>query len=227
MNVESSDPLVIEITSDFICPWCFVAERRLKQAAQEAGVNIRLTFKPFELNPEMPPEGMKRKTYRTSKFGSWEYSQRLDAGTIKASAEDDLTFSYDKMEMTPNTRKVHLLVAFTIEHDPNQEEALVDRLFEAYFTDGLDLGDPAVLLAIAASFSLDTDSLETYWNSDDAVQEHTQNIIQALRNGVHGVPSMAIGEYAYSGAVPKQDLVKALKHTAAAKHGGGGNAGAF
>ncbi len=222
--MSTQNPLVIAITSDFICPWCFIAERRLKQAAHEAGVDIRMTYRPFELNPDMPPEGLNRKQYRSAKFGSWDYSQRLDAGTVKAAAEDDLTFNYDKMDMTPNTRKAHLLVAYTIENVPEKEEALVDSIFEVYFTDGKNIGDPDILLEIAGTFGLDTAALQKYWESDEAVYAHSQNIIQAVEKGVRGVPSMSIGPHDYSGAVPKHDLVTALKQTTAAKGAGGENA---
>lgn len=100
--------LTIEITSDYICPWCYVAEDRLKQAiaqftAEHPTPDIQMVWHPFELNPNMPIPGIDRKTYRSNKFGSWAYSQQLDDQTIQATQGDNVEFRYDLMDITPNT----------------------------------------------------------------------------------------------------------------------------
>jgi predicted DsbA family dithiol-disulfide isomerase len=103
--------LTIEITSDFICPWCLVAETRLNRAIAQLDppVAIAQIWYPYELNPTMPKAGMDRKVYRTGKFGSWEYSQQLDAQTIQATKDDGINFRYDLINKTPNTLKAHRL----------------------------------------------------------------------------------------------------------------------
>ena len=90
-------PLTIEITSDFMCPWCLIAESRLHRAIAQLGpaADIQMVWRPFELNPTMPEMGIDRTTYRTTKFGCWEYSQQLDAQTIQAAQADGIQFRYD------------------------------------------------------------------------------------------------------------------------------------
>ncbi len=108
INGEKPMTLTIEITSDFICPWCLVVDKRLNQAIEQlkAPVKIQRLWYPFELNPTMPETGMNRKTYRSNKFGSWEYSQTLDAQTMQAAKNDGIEFRYDLEPI----RKPELLV---------------------------------------------------------------------------------------------------------------------
>ena len=81
---QPSDNLIVDVTSDLICPWCFVAKRRLEKASSILGKTLELRWHPFQLNPEMPVEGLDRRLYRSAKFGSWEQSQRLDAQVAAA-----------------------------------------------------------------------------------------------------------------------------------------------
>ena len=84
---QPSDNLIVDVTSDLICPWCFVAKRRLEKASSILGKTLELRWHPFQLNPEMPVEGLDRRLYRSAKFGSWEQSQRLDAQVAAAGKE--------------------------------------------------------------------------------------------------------------------------------------------
>ena len=102
----------LTIVSDVICPWCFVAKRNLDSALRLAGSNLKIevTWKPFEINPDMPKEGMNRRAYRSRKFGSWEHSQALDAQVATAAAQAGIEFRHDLMERTPNTFNAHRLI---------------------------------------------------------------------------------------------------------------------
>ena len=100
----------IDVISDVICPWCYIGKRRLEKAVALAGGDVRVRWHPFQLNPQMPKEGMNRKEYRTAKFGSWERSRSLDAQVAAAGAAEGLTFAHDQMERTPNTLDAHRLV---------------------------------------------------------------------------------------------------------------------
>jgi len=97
--------LAIEVISDAICPWCWVAKRRLESAlaALAPDITATVTWRPFELNPEMPKAGVDRRAYRSAKFGSWQRSQALDAQVAAAGRSDGLVFNHDKMERAPNT----------------------------------------------------------------------------------------------------------------------------
>src|SRR5229473_7331498 len=95
---QHTDGLVVDVTSDLICPWCFVAKRRIERAASIFGKSLEMRWHPFQLNPEMPVDGLNRRLYRSAKFGSWEQSQRLDAQVAAAGKEVGIGFRHDLMK---------------------------------------------------------------------------------------------------------------------------------
>jgi len=101
LRMLTAEQLKIEVISDTICPWCYVGKRRLEQAIALLGnPSIEVEWKPFQLNPTMPREGMNRREYRTRKFGSWEHSRLLDAQVRAAGADVGIAFAHDKIERT-------------------------------------------------------------------------------------------------------------------------------
>ena len=203
------------MTSDFICPWCFVAERRLKQAAEDEGLVIDIHFKPYELNPEMPKEGLNRKTYRSAKFGSWERSTQLDQGTIQASKEDPLEFDYAAMEFTPNTRAAHRLVWYVQQNAPDKEAATADAVLAGYFSQGVNIGDIDALADIASGIGLNREDVITFLASDDGAYEVATLEQEAMSRGVRGVPHIQIGDTHLYGAESAGNMRKALREAAA------------
>ena len=149
--MEIETPFLLEVVSDTICPWCYVGKRRLETALAAIGddISFDLRWRPFELNPDMPREGLDRKGYRSAKFGSWEKSLELDAQVKAAGASDGLDFHHERIEKTPNTLASHVLIKLAGEHGVHN--AVVDALFRAYFVEGDDIGDPNVLAALGAS----------------------------------------------------------------------------
>src|ERR1700686_5746304 len=146
--------LAIEVISDAICPWCWVAKRRLDSAivALTPHVAASVTWRPFELNPEMPKAGVDRRAYRSAKFGSWQRSQALDAQVAAAGRSEGLVFNHDKMERTPNTVDAHRLIRLAGQQ--GKQDDVVEGLFAAYFNEGRDIGDPTVLADVGASAGL-------------------------------------------------------------------------
>jgi predicted DsbA family dithiol-disulfide isomerase len=211
--------LTIEITSDFICPWCLVAETRLNQAlalfsryanAQlKAPVEIERIWYPFELNPTMPEVGMERKTYRSNKFGSWEYSQQLDAQTTQAAIGDGIEFRYDLMKVTPNTLKAHRLTWLAAQSGKATE--MVERILNAYFTEGQDIGDVETLARLAAEVGIDAGKVNTFLTSTVGVKEVKELEQQAVNRGVRGVPSIRIGRETVAGAQSVDVFLAALQ----------------
>jgi predicted DsbA family dithiol-disulfide isomerase len=203
----------VEVFSDVICPWCYVGGRRLARAAtvvaDRAGVDVRVRYRAFELNPGMPTEGTDRRTYRSAKFGSWEHSQRLDAHTSAAAADDGLTFDYASMTRTPNTRRAHRLVAGAHRHG-ERSAAMADRLFGAYFTEGQDIGNPAVLTRVAADVGLDPVLAATFLDDHTLDAAVDADVQAADRLGVRGVPFIVANGHAISGAGSIDDLVTLL-----------------
>ena len=136
--------LAIDIVSDVICPWRFIGKRRLEKALRllPSESEIEIHWRPYELNPDMPAEGIDRKLYRTRKFGSWERSQALDAQVAQAGAGEGIPFAFDRMERTPNTFDAHRLI--WLARVEGVQDAVVEALFQAYFVDALDVGDREV-----------------------------------------------------------------------------------
>ncbi|NER80604.1 MAG: DsbA family oxidoreductase [Leptolyngbya sp. SIO1D8] len=204
--------LTITITSDFICPWCYVAETRLKQALTQLkpDMEVEWSWHPFELNPAMPSAGIDRKTYRAKKFGSWEYSQLLDAKTIQATQNDDIGFRYDLIKITPNTLKAHRLTWFAAQQ--SRATAMAERVFKAYFTEGQDITDISVLTQIAVEVGLERDTIHSFLTSDTGVQEVRELAQKAIAEGIHEVPHIRIHEQVLSGAQPSEVYFTALQN---------------
>lgn len=201
----------IAITSDFICPWCFIGERRLAKAieALPADTNVELQWHPFELNPDMRPEGLNRKTYRSLKFGSWERSQLLDAQTAAAARGDHIAFNYEAMEKTPNTFLAHRLMRLAA--DQGRATEVARAVFSAYFEHGRDIGDAATLVEIAAENGLDHQQTEAFLAGEEGVAEVRAAEQDSQGRGVRSVPLFDIDGEFVSGAQSVQTFTTALQ----------------
>ena len=145
--------LNIQVFSDVICPWCLVGKRRLERALDELGLRAEtaITWLPFELNPDMPEGGMPRVEYRARKFGP-ERAASLDADMTRLGREEGIAFRFDRQTRTPSTRLAHVALAFAA--GQGRGDALKEALMSAYFEAGADVGDPAVLIDLAAGVGL-------------------------------------------------------------------------
>lgn len=208
---EATMSLTIEITSDFICPWCLVVDKRLNQAIAQLNtpVEIKRIWYPFELNPTMPEAGIDRKTYRSNKFGSWEYSQILDAQTMQAAINDGIQFRYDLMQVTPNTLKAHRLSWFAEQEGKATE--MVERILNAYFTEGQDITEVETLSKLAAEVGIDTDKVRVFLTSSEGVEEVQALERQAVNRNIRGVPSIKIGRETIVGAQSVDVFLAALQ----------------
>jgi predicted DsbA family dithiol-disulfide isomerase len=202
----------IAVYSDVICPWCFVGKRRLERALCEVGAQASVTWLPFELNPDMPPDGLERATYRARKFGP-ERSRELDANMTALGQEEGIAFAFDRIARTPNTRKAHALIAYASRL--GRGDAVVERLFRAYFEEALDIGSDEVLADIAVRHGLDrAEALRALSDRQlrDAVVARES---EAARLGVSGVPFFIVeGQWAISGAQASEAWVDALRQIA-------------
>lgn len=193
--------LTIEITSDFICPWCLVVDKRLNRAIEqlEAPVKIQRVWYPFELNPTMPEAGMDRQTYRSNKFGSWEYSQILDAQTTQAARGDGIEFRYDLMQVTPNTLKAHRLTWLASQAGKATE--IAERILNAYFTQGQDISNVEILAQLAVEVGI-AGQVRPFLTSTVGVKEVKELEQQAATRGIRSVPTIKIGQETIVGAQP-------------------------
>jgi predicted DsbA family dithiol-disulfide isomerase len=204
----------LQVTSDFICPWCWIGHRNLKAAierdSRDAG--LRVVYAPFELNPDMPKAGMNRRRYRSAKFGSWERSQAMDADVTLAGKRVGVDFNYDIVEVTPNTRLAHRAMFFAqAQGDASRSDALFEAIFSAYFSEGRDIGALEVLVAIAAAQGFDAGAVRTFLQGIDGEREVAALERQAQAAGVNAVPTFRIGDTQVSGAQPASLLAQALQ----------------
>ena len=198
------DPLPVIVYSDVICPWCYVGKRRLEAALAAPGMPaaVRFSWRPFELNPDMPAEGIERTVYRAQKFGAAR-SAELDARMAETGREVGIDFAFERMQRTPNTRLAHRLI-WEAERQGRQD-AVVDRLFRAYFEEGLDIGTAAILQGLAAEAGLDADGVEAALGGSDSLEAVTQLEQQGYAMGIQGVPFfILLAKYGISGARPPQ-----------------------
>jgi predicted DsbA family dithiol-disulfide isomerase len=212
---DAKATLAIEVISDAICPWCWIAKRRLDRAiaAISPDVTASVTWRPFELNPDMPKAGVDRRAYRSAKFGSWQHSQALDAQVAAAGRLEGLVFKHDKMERTPNTVDAHRLI--WLAGQQGKQDVVVEGLFAAYFNEGRDVGDPNVLADVGASAGLNRAKVLAMLASDEGQAQVRSELQRAVNLRVSGVPTVLVdGVPLFSGAI-RADLMEAALRTAA------------
>jgi len=204
---QPADGLVVDVTSDLICPWCFVAKRRLEKASSILEEKIEVRWHPFQLNPEMPVEGLDRRLYRSAKFGSWEQSQRLDAQVSSAGVEVGIKFRHDLMKRTPNTFRGHVLLAAALKEDLHTQNLVAERLFQAYFLNGEDVGDPATLFGIAREFGITAISRVEDLDTPALVSEVKTAERMAASAGIRGVPQISFQGTVVANGAQKEKLL--------------------
>ncbi|MBO9123732.1 MULTISPECIES: DsbA family oxidoreductase [unclassified Rhizobium] len=210
--------VTVTITSDFICPWCLIGERRLEQAITRLpeGVNVQLKWRPFELNPEMPGEGMDRKIYRSLKFGSWERSQQLDAQTVAAARDDAVAFNYASIKRTPSTLLAHRLMALAEEN--GLATPVAKSVFSAYFEQGRDVGCASILADIAEENGLERESVAAFLASDAGTDQIRASQWAQQAEGIRSVPLFDI-EGEIIGGAQSVDTFEAALLKASGKNG--------
>lgn len=203
--------LTIAVVSDVICPWCYLGKRRLERALETldlAGA-VRVRWLPYELNPEMPADGMPRAEYRARKFGP-ERSARADADLTRLGEEEGVAFAFSRIARTPNTRAAHAL----IEHAAARglDEEVVEGLFRAYFEDARDIGRPEELVEIAGAAGLDAAEVRGALEDRELRERVVALEGEAARLGIAGVPFFVLnGAQALSGAQSTETWIEILR----------------
>jgi predicted DsbA family dithiol-disulfide isomerase len=185
MNQET-EPLTIDIVSDVVCPWCYLGEKRLEQALAEEAGPIVVRWRPYQLDPTIPEGGLDRAEYMAKKFGKSGRLQSVHDNLTRLGAEVGLPFAFDKITRSPNTLDAHRLIRWAT--SAGVQSRVVDRLFEAYFVEGRDIGDRVVLTEIAAECGLDADLVERLLAEGADSEVVRQEVEQAQAMGVSGVP---------------------------------------
>ena len=205
-------PLIeIEVVSDVVCPWCYIGKRRLEKALDElkGQYDVKLSFSPFELNPDMPSEGVNQKEYLTTKFGSEQRYQQLIGNVTNVAKEEGLAFHYDRQSISPNTREAHRMIWFASKE--GKQPAIKEALMKAYFEDGVDLSKRENLIVTGVRAGLDKERLTSFMNSEEGKLEVVTAEGVNRQRGISGVPFYIINnKYGISGAQASETFVKAL-----------------
>jgi predicted DsbA family dithiol-disulfide isomerase len=209
------EPIEIDFIADLACPWCFLGLVRLDRArAMRPDFPVRVRWRPFLLNPQLPPDGMDRAAYVRRKFGgnATEVYRRLE----ESGRADGVTFAFDRMPRTPNTTRAHRLILFAQER--GAADAVIRALFRALFQEGRDVGRSEVLAALGEQAGLDRDEVGDFLGGDRLAREVVAAHQQAERAGIRGVPVFIVDhEHAITGAQPPEVLADLLDVAIAAR----------
>jgi predicted DsbA family dithiol-disulfide isomerase len=204
----------IDIYSDTVCPWCYLGKRRFELAlAARPQYEARVSWRPFELNPDMPPEGVERAAYLASRLGSAERVAEANAELMRQGAASGIEFRFDLMARMPNTRRSHLLIAHAARS--GRQTAVKERIMRAYFEQGCDIGDIEELVRLGVEAGL----AERESRSALVLRSGQDGVVAAERHagvlGITGVPTFVFdGQYTISGAQEVGTLTRVFDQVA-------------
>ena len=205
------DTLKIDIVSDIVCPWCVIGFKNLKKAMQElqTELNFEISWKPYELHPEIPQEGYDKKLYMQQKFGS--SSGRSPYNEITKIGESvGFEFNFSKTERIPNTFMAHRLLWKAEQY--NLQTELSEALFRAYFSEGLNIGSKEILAEVSESVGMDKEEVINFLDSKEGGQEIADLEMNFIEKSIGAVPTYFINDkYIIQGGQEPETFVSFLK----------------
>lgn len=220
------ETLSVDVVSDVVCPWCYVGKRKLESALaqlaqREPSLDVAVRWHPFQLNPDLPAAGIPRATYIATKFGGNRRAADIYARVTAVGAEVGIPFAFDRIELQPNTLDAHRLIAWAQQQAhaarTGAADALVERLFHAYFIDGKFIGDRDELARIAGEAGFDEAAAKAMLASNEGLVATRAEDREARDTGINGVPFFIFnGRTAVSGAHDPKTLLEAIAASRAA-----------
>jgi len=201
----------IKFFADTICGWCYIGHTRLLKALK-GFKNASFIFEhiPFQLNPNMPKKGIKRKDYLKYKFGSKEAAEPMYDSMVKEALKENLKFNLEKIQITPNTNFSHILTKLAFSKNIGHE--VLGKIFDAYFSKGENIGDKEVLVKIGKSSNIEEKEIYGVFSSEKEIIEINKSDILARSMGINGVPFFDINNKTYiSGSQSSANLIEAIK----------------
>ena len=207
---EGPEPFFIDVISDVVCPWCFLGKRRLDAALKQMPEHrIEVRWRPFQLDPTIPPDGFERNSYLTRKFGDPARLNEIQDKLIELGKDSNIQFNFKAIKRSPNTLDAHRLIRWAYRF--GRQDEIVDSLFISYFENGLDIGDTSVLSALADLSGFSRDETYDRLASDEDRASVALEARKATEIGVQGVPFFIFGgKLSVSGAESTDTLVGAL-----------------
>ena len=213
MDSAAAPSLAVDVVSDVVCPWCYIGKRKLERALdelarREPSLDVAVRWHPFELNPDLPAEGILRRDYLRGKFGS-DRTDEIYARVRAAGEGVGIDFAFERIVRQPNTRDAHRLVAWAQER--GEGAAMVEALFRAYFIDGRSLADRGELVAIAEAAGFEGAAARALLDSESLRAEVESEYREAQAAGIGAVPFFIFnGRTAVSGAHDSPTLLEAI-----------------
>jgi predicted DsbA family dithiol-disulfide isomerase len=200
----------IDVISDTVCPWCFIGKRRLARAIEmRPEIRFDVVWRPYFLDPGVPREGAERRAYMAAKFGDSERRAAMTDALVAEGAKEGIAFAFEKIERRPNTLDSHRLIRWAA--SAGLQDAVVERLFAAYFLEGRDIGDDSVLEFLAAEVGLDSIEVADLLSGDTDIANVEREAKLAGEMGITGVPTFIFGgKYVISGAREAEVLVQVV-----------------
>ncbi len=199
----------INIFADTICGWCFIGQTNLNNAIKKfPDTQFEISHTPFQLNPEMPLEGISRDKYLQIKFGGKDYATPMYENMKLKAQEAGMIFNLDKIKKTPNTVLSHLLIILSEKF--NSQDQVKEKIYQSYFIDGLDIGDINILINIAKQNNISEKVFRDFIN-EESIKKVNSKITLAKEKGISGVPFFEIGKEFISGAQSILQLESVIK----------------
>ena len=203
-----AERFTIDVIADVICPWCFLGKRRLDVALAAMDKDVFIRWRPYLLDPTIPPQGLDRQQYMLDKFGA-ERLQTIHDPLIEAGQEIGVPYNFDLITRTPNTLDAHRLIRWA--HTVERQTELVERLFMAYWSEGKDVGNRDVLAQCAGEAGINAEQIREFLDTEQDVAETHAEIEHATNIGVTGVPTFILAQsYALVGAQSPEVLADAI-----------------
>lgn len=212
--------MLIDVISDTICPWCYIGKRRLEAAlAQRPEIEFEVVWRPFQLNPDMPANGTERDAYIDAKFGSRDQAKKIYERIAAVGLEEGLEFDIGKQKRLPNTIDSHRLNHWAL--TAGVQDQVVEALFEKYFIQGENIGEPEILIGVATDAGMDTDIVRDLLSGDADRDLVLREEATSRRMGISGVPCFVIDrKYALVGAQDPDVLLRAIDQAVLAEKEG-------
>ena len=199
----------INVFSDTICGWCFIGDVRLNKVLKSfPKTKFEIQHVPFQLNPDMPKDGIERNKYLEIKFGRKEFAQPMYDRMAEEAKKENLNFNLDNIKKTPNTVFSHLLIK--IAEQTGVQNEIKEKIYQSYFIEGLDIGNKEILISIGKEFNIEEDVINNFFSPNNA-KEINSYISVAKKNEINGVPFFEIGKDFVSGAQSSTSLESLIK----------------
>jgi len=201
--------MIIKVFADTICGWCFIGQTKLNKAVKNfPETKFEIEHVPFQLNPDMPKEGIERDQYLKMKFGGKEFAQPMYDRMTEEANKVGLNFNINNIKKTPNTVLSHLLIKLA--KQTNVQNQVKEKIYHSYFVEGLDIGNKEILINIATEFNIKESEVNNFFNTDN-VEKVNSYIGIAKEKEINGVPFFEIGKDVVSGAQSSANLESVIK----------------